>query len=331
MKPSLLALLLCAVALPSCGSEGSVSPQNSAPSLGDLVREGRYEEVVATLEPLRATDGLDAQSWLRLAEARVGQNELPKAERVLRDGLAAHPADLGLSLLLSRLYQSLGQVTRAAEVLEGAAAEGGESADYQLELGVVRGRLNQLEPAREAFARAAELGADTADVEYNLGVILSAVEDHEGAIGHFEAALAAAPDRAHVKRELATSLFHADATSPERAEAVAKLLDEVLEAAPEDWRAWALLGETQMVLGDPVAAQAYLTNALKFSQNEPTVEARYVVAARAAKAQLEAEGVVQPAPAARRGAPPIPASVQERMRAAQQQATQAAGEGSEPK
>ncbi len=328
MKRSLILLLLTSALLSACNDQGAVSDVNQQ-HLEQLMAAADYDQLVAELSKGDPSTSLAAHEWLLLAQARLGQGEVPKAERALRDGLEAFPGDVKLSLLLSQLYQSLGQVSRALGALEAVTGDL-DSVDFQLELGVIKGRLNDLEGARIAFGKARDLGADSADVDFNLGVLVAASGDYVGAAKHFEAALAAAPERSHVKREWASSLFRQAPTDPERAKLVANLLDEVLEAAPEDWRAWSLLGETQLTLGDPEAARVYLTKALEFSHNEASVEALYIKAAKAANSELEALGIKAPKAAPKRGAPPIPVSVKERIKAAQRENAEREAEQKQP-
>lgn len=317
---TLLPALVLALLVASCG--------DSKPALGGaeaeaLLSQGQQDEVVALLSAKQADGGLSAKEWSLLGEARARQGEIPKAERVLRDGLAEYPGDLQLSLALSQLYQDLGQLARAEQTLAAAESAGAKSWDYWLELGVLQGRQSQLDQAEASFERAAELGASAADVEFNLGVVDKGRGDLTAAAEHFRASLVVDPERTSTTRELASTLLAAPDVSDESRDEAAAMLEAVLDAAPEDWRAWSLLGDVQLAVDDPHAAVAYYTYALKFSQNEPSVEAKYVVAARAANA-LDAElGIADPAQQESRPGPPIPASFKERAKAAQRAAEEA--------
>jgi len=332
MKISLLPLLLLLVLLGGCGSGAEGGAGVDADAANDGQREtvermarfmagGQFDQIVAELGPRAEVMDLDAEDWLWLAKARLGQNEVPKAVSVLRKGLEAFPADLEQSLVLSGVYQRLNLVSKALEILDDAAAEGAESSAYQLSLGVALGRQNRLKDATLAFQRAADLGADLGDVEYNLGLIRAAGGDHEGALGNFEAALSYDLSNIHAKREKAHTLLRLTVPGEELDAGLLPMVEEVLEVAPQDWRAWRLGAELLLLLGDPVAAQMYATRALEFSGNEATVETLYVQAARAAKKQLESEGILDPDQGSRRrGGPPIPASVRERAKAARKEA-----------
>ncbi len=288
-----------------------------------LLSEGRNDEAVTMLGSKLESGSLTAREWSLLGEARARQGELPKAELALRDGLEQFPGDLQLSLALSQLYQNLGQLSRARTTLEGAAAMGQSRSEYWLELGVLQGRSGELDQAEASFEKAAGLGAAVADVEFNLGVVEQGRGDIEAAADHFRAALAADPERTSTQRQLASTILTAPASSVEERQEASAILEGVVDADPEDWRAWSLLGDAQLSFDDPHAAVVYYTYALKFSQNESSVEAKYVEAARAAKA-LDAElGISDPNQEESRPGPPIPASIQERAKAARRAAQEA--------
>ena len=71
--PVLLPLFLSA-----CGGGTTESVQAGGPSLEQLVAEERVDDVVALLEPKRASGSLEPVEAAYLARARVAQGEIPK-------------------------------------------------------------------------------------------------------------------------------------------------------------------------------------------------------------------------------------------------------------
>jgi len=326
-------VLFSILALASCGqdqqpaSSSGIVAQTPAPqaTLEALREAGDLEGIVARLEPLWKAGSLSVEDAFLLADARVAQNELPKAILVLKGTLAASPDALQHSLLLAQVYTSIGRPQQALDVLDAARAADGPSAALALALGLAHGRLGEMERAQELLREAGELGADPDDVDYNLSLIQMQLGQNEQAKAGLARLLKRDPTRQSVRRELARATL---STDPEAKQTVRDLCNTVLEASPEDWRAWEILGDVELSNQDYLAAQTYYTSALEFGSKEignnpPRVAEKYKVAALKVRSEFIEEGVI-PKDADHRGSPPpLPTGFMEERREERRKALEA--------
>lgn len=324
---SLLSLTACQEGgeTPATAAGGAAGPALQA-QLQSLTAEGKVDEIVALLEPMRIAGTLSQTDALLLAEARVSQNELPKAIKVLKASIDQAPDALQHSLLLARVYTSIGQTKLSMNVLLAARAAGGTGAELALESGLAHGRVGELAQAREQLELAREQGASEDDVDYNLSLILMEQGNFEEAGVILANLLERDTSKQYVRRELARAIMRSD---PANGDEVRDLCNIVLEENEEDWRAWELLGDVELHQQDFHAAQTYYTKALEFGtkeigNNPPRVESKYGVAALALRQEFEAAGMipdkgdVQPS-----SPPPMPTGYQERRREARRKALEA--------
>lgn len=318
-------LLFCSLALASCQQEsadpGSAQSSSTTGSIsGDLralAEAGDVDGVVDLLQP--RVGSLSVEESLLLARARVAQDELPKAIKVLKTALVEHPDALDHSLLLSRVYTSIKQYKPALAVLEAAQETGGDGSEFLVEFGLAQGRMGDLAKAQDLLMQAKEQGAVAGEVDYNLALICMESGRLDQALELLQGIHAESPDLMHVRRELAHALFRSD---PHNGDAVREHCNVVLEGDPEDWRAWELLGDVELHFADYLASQTYYTKALEFGtkevgHNPPRVEEKYKIAALALRQELADAGMLPEegeADQLRRSAPPLPASFQERQR-----------------
>ena len=328
--PAIVVSALLAVLLFfACGETATESTDPVAPAaeadadgvgtaeIDSMLIEGRYAEVVSALQPRLDAGRCSADEALRLAIAREGQDEVPKAETVLREALVKNPGAVELSLRLARLYQGLGLPEKSLSTLEAARAAGASDEDLALELAVLKGILQDFEGAEAELERARAAGAPATDIEYNLAVLATARGDLPGA----EALLQGIVDRGeaptHVRRELARARLDQAPGDRERAIEVRDAVNSI-EGLDEDWRYWEILGDCEMVFGDAQAAKAYYYNALKYGQNPPRIEGKYRRAARALQEELEAAGILPEPEKVKRAAPPVGANFEEQNRLARE-------------
>ncbi|MFT7542846.1 MAG: putative Zn-dependent protease [Gammaproteobacteria bacterium] len=324
--------------LPACGEPSSAAAHEAPVHLDALLAANKLDEVVAYLQPLFDAGELSAADSDLLARVRISQNELPKAVKILKTTLERKPEATAVSVRLSSVYQSIGLQDKALETLLSARAAGGTDLELALVIGIAKGRLGDLEGARAEFLLARAAGANAADIDYNLALIEMDQENYAEAEEALKRLLAADPTRVSVRRELAHAELETGTATPEQ---VRDEMNRVLEEDPEDWRAWELLADAEMKLGDYLAAKAYYTSALEFGtkelgNNPPRVETKYVAAAEWVQDIMRADGMLPPEPdASQLEPPPFPVGVQERQREAkikaleEQAAEEAASKGSE--
>lgn len=321
-----LLLLFSLLALGSCQEEAPIGPgagvSAAASPLAGLVEAGDIDGIVALLEPRRLSGELSEEESQILAEARVAQNELPKAIKILEQRLEQAPDSLGHSMLLARLYTSVGLAPKALAVLQAAQAAGGSGPELALELALAHGRAGDLTRARDLLIEARKKGSDHDDIDYNLSLIYMEHRQYEEAHQLLSDLHERIPGRMPVRRELARAMFVRD---PDSIEGIRVHCNAVLEADPEDWRAWEILGDAELHAGDHLAAQTYFLKALEFGakevgSNPPRVEEKYVIAGLAVREEMQAQGLIPEEEPRGRKAPPMPAGAEERIREARRKA-----------
>ena len=316
--------LLLPLFLSACGGGTTESVQAGGPSLEQLVAEERVDDVVALLEPKRASGSLEPVEAAYLARARVAQGEIPKAVLVLEGALEASPRSTGLALELARIYDDIRQSSRALATLDRCREAGGDDADLALQLGITCGHLGQYDRARLELERAGVAGADADDVDYNMALLERASENHAAAIERLEAVLGRHPERVHVRRELARSRMDLGGGDLGEVRAAA---DAALEVDEHDWRAWELLGDVERAREDHQAAQTYYTKALEWGSKSlgfspPHLEEKYREVATRLRDELREAGILpeEDSSSLNGAAPPLPEGVMERRREAARQA-----------
>jgi tetratricopeptide (TPR) repeat protein len=325
--PTLFALPLLLLA--SCGQEASPAKGDS---LEELVAAKDVEGIVSQLEPRREAGTLSLEDSLLLAEAFVAQDQIPRAEKLLKQCISDEPTALPHSLLLASIYSGLRMPQKAMDVLVAVQEAGAEGSELTLEMALTHGRLGDLKKAEELLLAAQAQGGERWDVEYNLALIYMEHERLEEARALLAGLHELDPSRISVRRELARAIFQLDDKALEE---VRDHCNAVLEVNDKDWRAWELLADVELRAQDWVAAKAYYTHALKYGSEEvganpPRVEEKYKVAALAVQEEY-ADTALIPESAPQK-APPLPVGAQERIREARRkglEAEQNAAEGSE--
>lgn len=339
MKPLHATLVLAPLALllfPACGGDASegggpdaakaaVQTPAEFSRVDALLVAGNYTEVVKELAPKLTAGKCSTEDSLRLAVAYEALSEEPKAERVLRAGLEQEPGATALSLQLSGLYRRLGQTGKALQILVAAREAGGGDEDLALEMAVLKGVLRDLEGAELELQRARKAGAPPDDIDFNLAVLATSRGDLVGAEALLRGIVERGEAPPHVHRELARVRLDLAPEDPERATEVRDSLNQVA-GLEEDWRAWEVYGDCEMVLGDAQAAQLYYTYALKWGQNPPRIEDKYRLAARQFQEEMRAQGLETEPERVKHTPPPLGANFEEQNRLAREAREKAAEE-----
>lgn len=316
MRPlSAAAFLLALLPFLGCGGAPADTPATPLERAAAAVERGELETAAHELQAafdagdhsVAVVDAL-ARVWLEL-------EEIPKAVRVLRAGLEAHPGSGTLAARLGGVMLSIGQAEEARRILTEARAAGASDAEgVALLFARVHGALGEYDAAREELERARAAGEDPVDVDYLAGLLEVAQGRPAEALALLERASEGRPDDLEILRERERARLAAHPGDPEAAAAVIEALDRVLAELPEDWRAYSIVGDAYMALDDPDAALAHYLKALEYGRNPPSVEERYRRAKIASNQKLRAMGLEPPdavRPQDRRDAPPLPASLED--------------------
>lgn len=257
------------------------------------------------------------------AQLAVAANDIPKAERICREHLKAHPGDVRVACRLADIYIELGAGDLARELIDKTLLANPEACRMHYYSGVLHGSKGRLEQASEEFLAAEACGLATPDLSYNLAVLDQNQGRINQSIERLRALCAAQPDRRNARRELARGLIaKGDAESMSEAQQLLDELAALIESeividdehdgvGQGDWRVWDLLGLHSEKQGDLLAARAYYEEALKAGLNPPQVEDSYRRVSEALIAGGEGESVEVRLP--NTDLPPISAGMQQRF------------------
>lgn len=291
---------------PAGGSSQVARGATEGERVDALLAQGAFAEVVDLLWPRYELQPAPPEMAARLARALWALEEFPKAIRLCRASLEAHPRSAEVAFLLGEMYFSLGQYPQAAESYRSAREFGASEQRVSLSLGVCLGRMRDFAAARAEFERAAAAGAPANEVDYNMAVLRIQEGDVQGAGTLLRKVLESDPQNLDAQRELARVLVDDAEHDAAHLEEGMRLLNAVLDARPEDWRANELLGDAYMASGDFEAAVTFYTEALRHGRNPQHVEDKFLRAARARNEVLRQQGLMPEAPRQRGGGPPIP-------------------------
>ncbi len=231
---------------------------------GDVLRRAieQYEKIVQV-------DSKDAEARLTLGRLYRINNDLLKAEAVLKQALDLQPDSEEVLTALALLYTDTSRFQAAVELLEKVT---GKNSNPKLlaALGAAYEQAREHEKAVQAFRKALELDKDNLDYLRALGQNLILLEQYEEALGPYQAVAAADPQdgnaflrlgqiyRQQRKYDLALenlkkagalmpdslevpynmALLHESQGRPEEAvQVIKKLLDQTAKANPGEYTA----------------------------------------------------------------------------------------------
>ncbi|MCA8978402.1 MAG: tetratricopeptide repeat protein [Planctomycetes bacterium] len=318
----LTTLALLAGLLASCGESTASGP--SALQRAESLLAAGDQNGLSTL--LAGPDAAELPEALRVdleAKLAVAQDDVPKAERLCREYLEAHPGEAGVAYTLTDVYLSIGAGDLAREVIDRTLAANPEACKMHYYSGVLHGSKRRLDKAAEAFQEAERCGFHSPDLEYNLAVLDQNQGRVEESIGRLRELRETQPEWRNVRRELARGLIaKGDQASMDEAQLLLDELSAVIESeividethdgvGQGDWRVWELLGLHAEKQGDLQAAQLYYVEALKAGENPPQVEEAYL---RVSEQLLEGgQSELVPVREENTDLPPISAGMQQRF------------------
>lgn len=233
------------------------SDAKTAPAL-QTVREAmaahRTSDARQHIEQLLTTSTAPASAWLLAADFALAAGEFAQATERLNAGRQRFAADDRFPANLARAALLAGDLAGVRQLLATSKAQFAESSELLL----VRGDLARLDGdgagAVQAYAAATQRKPDDFRTWFGLGATYAEQENFDPARAALQRAIALAPSAAAPRAELG-----ALETRAHRLAQAATAIDSSLEAAPDDFVAWASRGDLLLAQGEPEAAlEAYL-------------------------------------------------------------------------
>jgi tetratricopeptide (TPR) repeat protein len=172
------------------------------------LEEGRVEEALRTLEPLREIEGLEAAVLAELGKAALLTGDYASAVADLSAGLALQPQALSLEFPLSQAYRGAGDLpnaqrhaerggpgkVRAFDPILQEVGERSVSSETYVAMGAQALKAGRAEVAAAAYSKAVELNPDNQRAWMNLGVLAMEAGDRAEAEAAFRQALELEPE-----------------------------------------------------------------------------------------------------------------------------------------
>ncbi len=178
----------------------------------------------------------------QLAAALMGKGEYARAAEVLRQAVAAPPADDALFSDLGNAYLRQGMLSQAQQALRRALEVNPEQPEAQNLLGLVAVQKDDPVEAQARFRDALRSQPDFAEAHNNLGNVLAGARDYPQAEYHFQRAVAIDPKSAEAHHSYALVL----AMTQSYEQAIAQLR-EAIQLNPNDAQMHDDLGDILLV------------------------------------------------------------------------------------
>jgi len=143
---------------------------------GRLLEQGREHDARQRLEQALLFDPAHVAARQRLVALVLAASDLPRAEVLLREGLALHPNDPWYPRSLAQLRMQQGDFVHAAEILKAALAKRPDAANWALYAGTLA-RLEQPGEAARAYREALRLDATQGNWWIGMAVALEQTSD----------------------------------------------------------------------------------------------------------------------------------------------------------
>jgi tetratricopeptide (TPR) repeat protein len=240
-------------------------PSNPEPyaHLGLLeARQEHYKEAVPLYRKALAMNPAIPGLRLNLGLALFKGGELKQAIQELKPLLKSQPPSSPeaqrLAILLGMAHYGLGEYAEAVPYLKQAAANDPPNLSLRLALAHSCMWSKQYQCVMDTYHEILTLNAESAEADMLAGEALDEMKDHGGAIQQFRDAVKADPREPDVHFGLGYLLW----TQRQYPEAVSEFQAE-LANNPNHIQAMIYLGDTQIRLNHPEAAQPLLENALR--------------------------------------------------------------------
>jgi Flp pilus assembly protein TadD len=143
---------------------------------GRLLEQGREHDARQHLEQALSFDPAHLAARQRLVALVLAASDMPRAEVLLREGLALHPNDPWYPRSLAQLRMQQGDFVHAAEILNAALAKRPDAANWALYAGTLT-RLEQPGEAARAYREALRLDATQGNWWIGMAVALEQISD----------------------------------------------------------------------------------------------------------------------------------------------------------
>ena len=198
----------------------------------NLLRAGRFDEVVKVLKPLRSRGVEDDAVLVNLSLAYARTGQLERAFETLREGFAASPGHFRFHNAIATLYREQDDIERAIHHLRMSISQHPTQAWPYERLGELLRAEGRYQEALAAFDKALDYGTDNPEaMHYNAGLLEGVLERWPEAIARFERAVALNPSFTMAYVHLARCLAEAGRLSEARP---ALAWAERLDTHPED-------------------------------------------------------------------------------------------------
>jgi len=138
------------------------------------VNQGRAPDAIDSLHSALRQDSLHAASRQLLVKLLIENRQAEEAIKVLRDGLAGQPAQIGWAMSLARLQVEQGDLAAASQTLDYSSPAAANNADYLGFSGNVLQRLGRQREAAEQYLKATRIAPADGRWWLGLGLTLEA-------------------------------------------------------------------------------------------------------------------------------------------------------------
>lgn len=227
-----------------------------------LAADGRWSEAEAAYRMAVVLDKTNLDARFNLILSIFRQNRLEDA-RLEMDKAAALVGDVPqFAALDGEILAAEGKMAEAVSAFSRAIAQGLDSAEVYLNLGVALERLGESEPARDALEKATEIDPENAPSRFHLANLYRNQKDNERAESLYRRAIELRPDLAEAHNNLGLLLQERD----EGARAAA-CFERALGADPALDAAHTNLGSSRLKQGWMEGAIESFKRALEINPN----------------------------------------------------------------
>jgi predicted Zn-dependent protease len=260
------------ITVPSvAGDNGQRSPPSRDASSADkqyaltLIDAGKFKEAIDRLQVLKKTSPSDISIQVALVDAYFKAGIRSGGERETQEALGSSTLSETAGLALAKVLVEDKQGDTAQRVLEQLAVKWPESAESHGELGLLLSAKSQFERATWELGRAVQLKPDSVGYVQALAEVLLSWRHYATALDFVtaeEQRFGKLPDLEYC---LAFSLY-----GLRRHNEAFAILDKLLEQYPRFDRAYFLVGNCYVSLGDSQKAVASFTKAFQLNPRNPS-------------------------------------------------------------